>query len=169
MQTTWVVSANAGRARFFSVSEDPAEQLQEIEDMVNSAERMRDVETETDKLGPTAAGSSSHNIGGTQGVGMSHNAKAGAPNKQYQPAQTPSQHEAELFARDISKFLKQAHQEGRFQQLVISASPEFLGELRAILDPHIKQLIKFEVNKDYTQFNAQQLREQLLSQLGKPQ
>jgi protein required for attachment to host cells len=166
MQTTWIISANAGRARFFSES-DPAEPLQEIEDMVNTAVRLRVLETESDKIGPTAATNSGHNIGGTQGVGFAHNGKVGAPNKAYQPAHTPAEQEAEQFAKDISHYLMSAHQEGRFQQLVISASPQFLGALRSFLDPHIKPLIKFELNKDYTHFNAHQLREQLQAQQAK--
>ena len=166
MQTTWIISANAGRARFFSES-DPAEPLQEIEDMVNSAARLRVLETESDKISPTAATNSSHNIGGTQGVGFAHNGKVGAPNKAYQPAHMPAELEAEQFAKDISRYLMDAHREGRFQQLVISASPEFLGALRSFMDPHIKPLIKFELNKDYTHFNAQQLRQQLQTQQDK--
>jgi hypothetical protein len=164
MQTTWIVSANAGRARIFSEA-DPAEPLEEIEDMVSSAARMRTTEINTDEIGRTAAGSSAHAIGGSEGAGFAHNAKAGAPNKLYQPAQTPQEHEAEQFAKEISKFLMDAHQEGRFQQLVISASPQFLGALRMYLDSHIKPLIKLEVNKDYTHSNAQQLREQIREQM----
>jgi protein required for attachment to host cells len=164
MQTTWIVSANAGRARIFSEA-DPAEPLEEIEDMVSTAARLRTSDINTDEVGRTAAGSSSHNIGGNEAAGFPHNAKAGAPNKAYQPAQTPQEHEAEQFAKDISKYLMDAHQEGRFQQLVISASPQFLGALRMYLDPHIKPLIKLEVNKDYTHSNAQQLREQIHEQL----
>lgn len=137
--------------------------------MVNPAARLRGVETESDKTGPLAATNSGHNIGGPQGGGFAHNGKAGAPNKAYQPAHTPAEQEAEQFAKDISHYLMEAHQEGRFQQLVISASPQFLGALRAFMDPHIKPLIKFEVNKDYTHFNAQQLREQLLAQMSKPE
>jgi protein required for attachment to host cells len=166
MQTTWIISANAGRARFFSES-DPAEPLQEIEDMVNEGARLRDIDINTDELGATAAGKSSHNIGGNEGAGFAHNAKAGAPNKQYQPAQTPEQHETEKFAKDISNYLLEAHRDGRFQQLVLSASPQFLGALRANLDPQIKPLIKLEVNKDYTHSSAQELREQLRAQLHK--
>jgi protein required for attachment to host cells len=165
MQTTWFVTANAGRARFFSEA-DPAEPLQEIEDMVNSAVRLRVTETESDKVGPTAAGKSGHDIGGTQGVGAAHNAGVGAPNKTYQPAHTPAEQEAEQFAKDISSYLMQAHQQGRFTQLVISASPQFLGALRSLLDPHLKSLVKHESNKDYTHFTAQQLREALHAQTG---
>jgi len=166
MPTTWILSANNGRARFFAES-DPAEPLQEIEDMINSAAQLRTSESETDRLGPTAAAGSGHNIGGTQGVSLSHNAQAGAPNKQYQPAQTPAQHANEIFAKDVSQFLLKAQQEGRYQQLVISASPEFLGTLRQNLDPQIQKLVKAEFNKDYTHSNPQQLREQLQAQQAK--
>ena len=166
MQTTWIIAANAGRARFFSEA-DSAEPLQELEDMVNSDVQLRTQDTETDRLGVTAAGNSGHNIGGTQGVGFSHNGKVGAPNKQYEPAQTPAEHAAEKFAKDISQYLMDAHRDGRFKQLVVAASPEFLGTLRLNLDPQVKSLIKFEVNKDYTHSNAQQLREQLREQRAK--
>jgi protein required for attachment to host cells len=166
MPTTWIITANAGRARFFAES-DPAHPLQEVEDMVNSAVRLRVTETESDKLGPTAATNSSHNIGGTQGVGYAHNANVGAPNKAYQPAHTPAEQEAEQFARDISTYLLRAHQEGRFQHLVLSASPQFLGALRSFMDAHVKSLVKQELNKDYTHCNGPQLREQLHAQQNK--
>ncbi|CAN7587237.1 host attachment protein [Massilia sp. LjRoot122] len=166
MPTTWILSANAGRVRFFSES-DPAEPLQEIEDMVSSAAQLRTVDTETDRLGPTAAAGSRHNIGGNEGAGMAHNAKAGAPNKQYQPAQTPDQHAADLFAKDVATYLLKGHNEGRFQQLVISASPDFLGVLRTKLDPQVQKLVKAEFNKDYTHSSPQQLREQLQAHQAK--
>ncbi|OFA00035.1 host attachment protein [Duganella phyllosphaerae] len=160
MDTTWIVTANAGRARIFS-AQDPAKPLQELEDMVNPAMRLRVTETEPDKIGPTAATNTGHNIGGTQGVSLAHNAKAGAPNKAYQPAHTPAEQEAEQFARDISARLREAQQQGQFQRLVLCASPQFLGALRAVLDPHVKSFIEREINKDYTQANEQELREHL--------
>jgi protein required for attachment to host cells len=60
-----------------------------------------------------------------------------------------------------------AHQDGRFQQIVLSASPQFLGALRSFMDPHIKPLIKLEFNKDYTHVAPNQLREQLQAQQAK--
>ncbi|MGZ3181761.1 MAG: host attachment protein [Telluria sp.] len=164
MQTTWIIAANAGRARFFAES-DPQQPLQEIEDMVNAAERLRDIDTQTDETGRTAATNSRHAIGGNEGAGMAHNAAAGAPNKFFQPAETPEQHAAAQFARDIAQYLLEAHNEGRFQQLVISASPHFLGALRQHLDPQIQHLVRLELDKDYTQFDARQLQQQLRAQL----
>jgi protein required for attachment to host cells len=166
MPTTWIITANAGRARFFSES-DPAEPLQELQDMVNNAARLRTAESETDRLGPTSAGKSSHNIGGTQGVAAAHNAGAGAPNKQYEPNQTPVERATEMFAKDISQFLMKSHQEGLFDQIVLSASPQFLGTLRMNFDPHLMPLIKLELNKDYTHIATNQLREQLQAQQAK--
>lgn len=160
MPTTWIIAANAGRVRFFSETSS-SEPLQEIEDMVNSAAQLRTVDTETDRISPTAAANSSHNIGGNEAAGFAHNAKAGAPNKQYEPNQTPAEHATELFAKNVAAYLLKAQQEGRFQQLMLSASPEFLGVLRKELNPQVSQAIKAEFNKDYTHSNAQQLREQL--------
>jgi protein required for attachment to host cells len=148
METTWIVTADAGRARIFSES-NPAQPLEEIEDMVNTATRMRTAEKYTDRLGPTSAGQSIHNTGGA------------APNKQYEPPQTPEEHESESFAKDISGFLLKGQQEGRFQKLALIADPKFLGVLRMFLDPHLKPLVNLEINKDYTHSAPQQLREQI--------
>ncbi|MBD8529615.1 MULTISPECIES: host attachment protein [unclassified Massilia] len=160
MPTTWIITANAGRARFFSEA-GPSEPLQELEDMVNNGARLRDVDVNTDRAGILAAGKTGHAIGGAQGSPAQHNAAAGAPNSQYEPNQTPAEHETELFAKDLSQYLLKAQQEGRYQHLVISASPQFLGTLRNNLDSHVKAVIKQEFNKDYTQVPVHQLREQL--------
>lgn len=146
MQSTWIVSANASRARFFS-QEQASDTLEEINDMVNEAARLRRSETESDKLGPTAASKSIHNVGGA------------TPNKLYEPATTPDVHQAELFARDIASYLLQGYQEGRFQQLSLVVSPQFLGMLRKLIDPNLESVVKLEINKDYTQFNAKELLE----------
>ena len=154
MPTTWIVSADAGRARIFAES-DPKQPYVEVENMVSATARLRVSDINTDRLGPTSAGQSIHNTGGA------------TPNKQYQPAQTPQQHATDLFAKDVAEFLLKAHQEGRYQQLVLAASPEFLGVLRTKLNPQIQQLVKTEVNKDYTHSSAQQLREQLQAHQAK--
>lgn len=160
MPTTWIITANAGRARFFS-EDGPAEPLHELEDMVNNGARLRDSEINTDRIGNLAAGKSGHAIGGAQGGPAQHNAAAGAPNSQYEPNQTPAEHETELFAKDLAQYLLKAQQEGRYQHLVLSASPQFLGSLRNNLHPQVKAAIKQEFNKDYTQVPVHQLREQL--------
>lgn len=150
MDAAWIVSANAGRARFFS-QENWTAPLTEINDMVNATARMRTAETESDELGQRSASKSRHSVGApTQPSG-------------YQPNQTPEQHHSEVFARNIADFLRQGQQEGRFKQLFLVASPEFLGELRQHLDPNVASAVGLEINKDYTQSSGEQLREQIQS------
>ena len=59
-----------------------------------------------------------------------------------------------VFARLCSTF-------PRLHGAAAAAPPEFLGLLRKLLDPRIKSKVIEEINKDYTQLNAQQLREQI--------
>jgi protein required for attachment to host cells len=146
MNATWIVTANAGHARFFAAPA-PTEDLQEIEDMVNDAARLRTAESETDRMGPTSAAQSIHNTGGA------------LPNKTYEPAQTPAQRATEMFAKDVAQYLLKGHQEGRYREIALVASPQFLGILRQQLDPQLKNLVSVEINKDYTGLSAAQLRE----------
>lgn len=148
MATTWIVSADEGRARVFAES-NPADPLQEIEDMVNSAARMRASEQFSDRLDPKAAGSSTHGTGGAR------------PNSQYEPQQTPDERAAQSFAKEISAYLLQARQAGRFDKLALVAAPKFLGELRKNLDPQLEPLVSLEINKDFTHSSGQQLRDQM--------
>lgn len=150
MNTNWIVVADAGRARIFSES-DPSQALQEVEDMVNTAARIRTSDQYTDRLGPTSAGKSIHNTGGA------------LPNKQYEPPQSMAEREAESFAKDIWGFLLKGHQDGKFQKITLIAAPKFLGALRMFMDPQLKSLVAQELNKDYTHLSGHQLREQMQS------
>ena len=148
MDATWIVSANASRARIFSQAGASAN-LEEIEDMNNSGARLRTVESETDKLGPTSATKSMHNTGGA------------LPNKAYEPHQTPVEHQTELFAKNIAEFLLKGQQQGRFKQLCVVASPQFLGVLRQQLNPNVASAVSMELNKDYTQASPAELQEHI--------
>ena len=149
MSATWIVAANASRARIFSQANASAP-LEEVNDMVNASARLRMLETTaSDKRGPASATRSIHNVGGA------------TPNKLYEPPQTPDKHEAELFARDIVGYLQQAHREGRFRQLSLVASPQFLGMLRSLLDKELEFAVTMEINKDYTHSDGEQLRAQI--------
>ena len=148
MDSTWIVSANAGRARIFAQPR-PVDNLEEINAMVSPSAREREGEIETDQLGQRSAAKSKHNVG------------MATTSSDYQPNQTPAQHEAELFARDVAHFLKQAQNQGRFKNLCLVASPEFLGVLRKQLDGNLEKAVSVEINKDLTNASAQELRERL--------
>lgn len=148
MSTTWIVAADAGRARIFEET-DPTSPLRELEVLSNPAARLHDSEIHTDQGDPKAAGKSINNTGGP------------LPTSQYQPNQTPEEHNAELFARQVLARLLEAKQQQRFDQLELIADPKFLGLLRKYMDPGLKSAVCQEINKDLTHSTGQQLKEQL--------
>jgi protein required for attachment to host cells len=156
MDEIWIVAANAGRARFFA-QEKASDPLREVEDLVNPAVRLRTSETEHERIGPTSAGKSMHNTGGA------------LPNKNYEPPQTPEEHSNELFARSVCAYLLQASHDNKFKRFGVTAAPQFLGLLRQLMDPQLKQACSFEINKDYTESNPRDLKEQIDQQQAKQQ
>ena len=136
MDATWIVSANAGRAKFFAQA-GLTTPLDVVNELTNNAVRLRTADTESDSLGQISAGR--HSMGTT-----------GQPSG-YEPEQSPAQHQTELFARRVAETLLKARHEGRYNKLCLVASPEFLGVLRKVLDANLHALIVTEINKDYTQ------------------
>ncbi len=146
MNTTWVVAANAGRARLFAQAAANAP-LEEIEDGVDTAARLRAADTETDDLGRRSQRHSP------------------TPSSQqpsgYQPHETPKEHEAERFARNVAAVLARGRADGRYAHLVLTAAPEFLGLLRRHLDPQVASCVRAEIHHDYTQLDPARLRERI--------
>ncbi len=148
MAATWIVTANAGRARFFA-QQDMKDPLQEINGLINNAVRMRTMDTESDALGQFAGSKSRHGTGAaTQPSG-------------YDPHQSPAEHQTELFARSVADFLLRARQEFCYERLCIAASPVFLGVLRKVLDANLQSLVITEINRDYTQLDADALKRKM--------
>jgi protein required for attachment to host cells len=149
MPSTWIVSANASRARVFAQSR-PADPLDEVSDLVNEASRLRDRDLETDApVGERAASRSRNNVG------------ASTTPSTYEPKQSAKDRETEAFARQVAEYLVKSHNEGRFEKLCLVASPEFLGILRKLVDPRLHGAVTLEINKDYTQSTAQELRDHI--------
>lgn len=145
--TTWIVIANASRARVF-LQEKP-DRLVELDDMVNPKARLRNAELEHGQIDPISASKSRH---GT--------AAPTQPNG-YQPNQPPEEHQTELFARDLADLLLTGLHEGRYRRLMLSASPKFLGVLRQVIDPRVKAAVGLEIDQDYTHCKAHELPQKL--------
>jgi protein required for attachment to host cells len=148
MDSTWIVTANSSRARIFSLATASAD-LEEIESRVDEKTRLRTADTESDKLGQREAS--------RDRPGM---LSAAAPSD-YQPGQTPAEHETERFARDLAESLRKAYYDSRFRELCLVASPEFLGVLRKQLDRQVFSSVSLEIDKDYTQLSERELKAKL--------
>jgi len=140
MKLTWILVADTTRARIFT-ADTPSSPLEEIEDLSHSKSRLHDREITSDLPGKIKS--------------------VGGGGHAYEQPTDPKKYEAEAFAHSIAQHLEDAHNEGRFEQLLIIAGPSFLGMLRSNLPEQIKKLVRFELDKEITSLSAAEIRQYL--------
>jgi protein required for attachment to host cells len=69
---------------------------------------------------------------------------------------------ARRFARLLAEHLLREHRNHRYQELVISAEPHFLGYLRAELEAEVRSAVCFESHREYLEGSDQEIREEIL-------
>lgn len=137
MTTTWIVAADASRARVLQVA-DPEKKLVEIEDLLNPEGRLHDSEIASDNLGRW---SGPDRPGG--------NAMQGGTG--------PAEHAVELFAKRVGDYLDKARNDHRYERLCLVAPPKFLGALRNALGKEVQKLVAEELPKDLSWLSARDL------------
>lgn len=130
--TTWIVAADASRARVLQVA-DREHRLLEIENLLNPEGRLADREINTDARGRFPGGHT-----GEDDVGA-------------------VEHEVELFAKRVADYLDKARTKQLYGRLHVVAPPKFLGQLRKELGKEVEKLVVEEVPKDLSWFNAREL------------
>jgi protein required for attachment to host cells len=140
MKPTLILVADHSRARFFT-AETSASSLVEIEAMAHTAGRLHDREITSDLPGKV------------KGDGKMGHA--------FEQPTDPKKHEADNFAHRIARYLEEAHNANKFQQLLMIAEPSFLGLLRNQLSENIKKLICFELDKNITTHSVDDIRKHL--------
>lgn len=159
---TWVVVADAARARFFAVRDNsgayrgseafpssqpaPKGELEEVTSLSNSAARLADADLETDRPGSTSE---------RKGDGM----------HAYEPPNSVRDVEAKRFARDVVEQLDQARQQGKMDRFYLLAAPDFLGLLRDAMGKALKEALVEDHAKDFSERSAQDIRAALPQRL----
>jgi protein required for attachment to host cells len=72
-----------------------------------------------------------------------------------EPRTPPRRVEAEHFARELADALETAH--GQYRQLVLVASPRFLGFLRSCLSDAVRATLTISLGRDWTEVPAREL------------
>lgn len=139
MATTWIVAADASRARILQVM-DREQRLAEIEDLYNPGGRLREREMTSD---------AEPRFRGTDGPGSDREAKGAVD------------HEVEVFAKKIGDYLDKARTSHRYDRLHLVAPPKFLGQLRKELGKEVGKLVALELPKDLSWLNAHDLEQKL--------
>lgn len=138
---TWILVADAGRARAFERLEHDAplagvESFDLEHPMEKTSEAARDALPRTyDSVGP-----------GRHAI---------------TPKTDPHRADKAAFARTLADRLDAAAQQGLFDDLVLVAPPQMMGDLRAALPDAVKSRVRHELTQDLTHASPQEIAQHL--------
>lgn len=146
--TTWIVVADASRARVFSTNlTEKNKPWQFVHSMTHPESRITDGKLMSDRPGRSQS-SSAH--GGRSGL---------------ESVTPPKEVEFEHFAHELAKYLEHGQKTNLFGRLMLVAPPHFLGLLKKTLHTSVSKLIAGTVDKDFTQTTEADLHKHLASDL----
>ena len=132
----WVVIADGSAAAIYSA--DPQlEDLERIAELSHRESRMHARDLVSDDRGRTQSPM--------------------GPRSAVEPQVSVHDNELITFAREIAERLRKGFDEHAYENLVIAASPAFLGHLRNVLDSRVANAVVGSVAHDYTQIAVQDL------------
>ena len=139
--TTWVVIANASRARVY-VSGGQGVKLERVREYAHAQSRAKGTELLSDRPGHAASG-------------------RGARRTALEPDTQVKRHEQERFAHEIALALGTALKENQFDQLVLIASAAFLGMLKSALPKGVVRVLTHTEGRDLTNVPEAELDERV--------
>jgi protein required for attachment to host cells len=138
--TTWIVAADSARARIFEMgARDEDDDPREVEQFMNPEGRAQNREINTAPDGRMYGGNQPRAHSTAQQV-------------------TPEKHQAELFSREIGRYLDKARTQHRYEKLCVIAPPEFLGLMRRNMTDETRKLVEDEVDKDLSKSGPAEIR-----------
>ncbi|MFP4640501.1 MAG: host attachment protein [Guyparkeria sp.] len=159
---TWVLVADAARARFLIARDNPDAYLgsqafpssqpapkgalEEMETLSNHAARLSDQDLETDRPGATTD-------------------RKGDAMHAYEPPNSVRDVEARRFAREIVKRLDNLRNEGKLDRFYLLSAPDFLGVLRDEMDKGLREIVVAEKARDLSMQTPQDIRSALPERL----
>jgi protein required for attachment to host cells len=149
LKKTWMLITDVSSARIYAMhhakflAEPTAKNLEFIGDYSHEQSREANHDLVTDKPG----------LFGSKFYGTSA----------FDPKTEPKVHEAEVFATALARSLDLARGENKFKDLIIVASPAFMGMLNKHMSTDLQRMITQRIEKDYTHLNENELVKMLSS------
>lgn len=141
MQNTWILVADAGRARLFAGSAEKAV-LTELASFANPESRATDRVQKRDRL-PRV------------------NESVGSARHAIEPHTSLRKKNIDKFARSLGDQLERGRVEHRYDHLVLVAAPQFLGALHGVMDKELRKLVVAEVRRNLTTLPPDKIRDHL--------
>lgn len=145
MNLTWLVVADNSKARIFEVDTHKGP-IKEIETIVHTQSRLHEQDMTSDLPGRSGGKNDS---GGNV----------------YEAETRPKEQESINFARDVANEIDDARKKNKFKQVMLVASPGFLGNLRNALSTQTQKVTSFELAKNLSRLSAEEIREHLPERL----
>lgn len=146
MEQTWIVVADAARARIFK-TEGAQRHLKEVHDLNHPESQMYSHELRT----------------GGEGAVMD---SAGSGMRQPDPQTTTREKHSSHFAKELGNFLQKSRDDNAFTSLILVAEPKFLGRLRDHLDQRTAQLVAESIDKNWAKHEMQHIEKLLKGRTG---
>jgi len=143
---TWIMVAHRAGARLYERTA-PAHTLQLLREFDNPDGRKRDGDFDADRPGRA-----------NQSQGQGRNAM--------RSKQSPIEHASATFAKRLAEELTQGRHARHFDDVVLVAEPQFLGDLRAALDDTTAATISASVAKDFASVSDHELQKRLVKLLA---
>lgn len=143
---TWLLVADASKAKLYSMHkarfllDKQSKNLNLIGQFCHDASRMKGIDLVTDRMGTFGNGS-------------------------FEETTLPKVHEAEQFAMELLTHLKHARAEHSYRDIIIVAPPAFMGLLHKHMPHEMDKLVVKRIEKNYTQYNGDELAANLLNHL----
>jgi protein required for attachment to host cells len=139
---TWILSCDAGSARILSPSAHEQAPWRLLQTIDNAAGRAHVRDLVSDHAGRVRQ----------SGTGAEPSMEAHTD---------PAEREKDRFARRLVEELHRAHHEGEFDRLVLVAPARFLGKLRGLLRPSVRNAVAASLDHDYEPLSAKELEARL--------
>ena len=133
---TWVIVADAARARFFERNKDRT--LKEFDVLVSPEGRLHEGQLTADR------------------AGRAFDSRGGGRHAM-QPRHSASEHQATVFAKQLAEHIDDARVAGYLDKLVLVAPPKFLGELRSSLSPAAREVVVHSIDKELTTASVEEV------------
>ncbi len=147
LNSTWVLVADASRARLFRYDGSNAA-LQIVKEWDHPTSRLRNQDLISDRPGRVTQSRGQSRAGAYS----EHGSKSGI-----EPDLPPKRLEHEHFARMLAAVLAKGLAQHLYGRLLLVASPEFLGILRQVLGAQVLKHVVASIGKNYSTLTSREL------------
>jgi len=145
----WVLIADSGYARIFSLRKEPPE-FTEVQELISDSRHQTNRDLVSDASGRIA------------------NVRGGPSSHTMQPRSDPHDQAEKAFTARLVKNLELAANKHLFERLVIFADPRTLGRLRQGMSKSLAAQISHELNRDLAGLSPDELERRVRAELGWP-